>query len=388
MRSTPKIGRNDPCPCGSGKKYKKCHFEQSVRSSATDGPRVPRFDPRSLPPEVLQKMLTPPPRPEPHIDFVPSVVHKGYRWRAVWSGVHARPVTETFHEFLTNVVKWTLGEEWWKHQVAMAPDQRHAVVRWASDYGKLTRHHWEAATPEQTETGPVYSAPKSGPAWALLQLGYDLLCLQQTNRLPEQTVAKLTNHGRFQGARFEIAVAAVMMRAGFDIEFLDDVTEKGKHCEFFATRRGSDLKIGVEAKSRVRPGALNEPGTFGYTEDWRGLQELVRRAKKQRPAGRPFFIFLDVNLPTSSVSPPPWIRDTKRVLDVTGPASAEHPDPYNALFLMNFAQNYGDALSPASAPEWGFVISGAPEVALDDGGAAIQAVRTSVARYGHIPDEI
>ena len=24
-RDTPKVGRNDPCPCGSGKKYKKCH---------------------------------------------------------------------------------------------------------------------------------------------------------------------------------------------------------------------------------------------------------------------------------------------------------------------------------------------------------------------------
>jgi uncharacterized protein YecA (UPF0149 family) len=23
-REAPKIGRNDPCPCGSGKKYKKC----------------------------------------------------------------------------------------------------------------------------------------------------------------------------------------------------------------------------------------------------------------------------------------------------------------------------------------------------------------------------
>jgi hypothetical protein len=22
----PKVGRNDPCPCGSGKKYKKCHM--------------------------------------------------------------------------------------------------------------------------------------------------------------------------------------------------------------------------------------------------------------------------------------------------------------------------------------------------------------------------
>jgi preprotein translocase subunit SecA len=24
-RSAPYVGRNDPCPCGSGKKYKKCH---------------------------------------------------------------------------------------------------------------------------------------------------------------------------------------------------------------------------------------------------------------------------------------------------------------------------------------------------------------------------
>jgi SWIM/SEC-C metal-binding protein len=24
VRETPKIGRNDPCPCGSGRKYKKC----------------------------------------------------------------------------------------------------------------------------------------------------------------------------------------------------------------------------------------------------------------------------------------------------------------------------------------------------------------------------
>ena len=23
-RDTPKVGRNDPCPCGSGKKFKKC----------------------------------------------------------------------------------------------------------------------------------------------------------------------------------------------------------------------------------------------------------------------------------------------------------------------------------------------------------------------------
>jgi len=27
VRGGPKVGRNDPCPCGSGKKYKKCCLE-------------------------------------------------------------------------------------------------------------------------------------------------------------------------------------------------------------------------------------------------------------------------------------------------------------------------------------------------------------------------
>jgi preprotein translocase subunit SecA len=29
-RAEPKVGRNDPCPCGSGKKYKKCHGSASA----------------------------------------------------------------------------------------------------------------------------------------------------------------------------------------------------------------------------------------------------------------------------------------------------------------------------------------------------------------------
>ncbi|MFN7593460.1 MAG: SEC-C metal-binding domain-containing protein, partial [Bacteroidota bacterium] len=30
VRVGPKIGRNDPCPCGSGKKYKQCHGKESA----------------------------------------------------------------------------------------------------------------------------------------------------------------------------------------------------------------------------------------------------------------------------------------------------------------------------------------------------------------------
>jgi len=30
-REAPRVGRNDPCPCGSGKKYKKCHLDADTR---------------------------------------------------------------------------------------------------------------------------------------------------------------------------------------------------------------------------------------------------------------------------------------------------------------------------------------------------------------------
>ncbi|RPJ69548.1 MAG: hypothetical protein EHM20_16315, partial [Alphaproteobacteria bacterium] len=28
VRETPKVGRNEPCPCGSGLKFKKCHGKE------------------------------------------------------------------------------------------------------------------------------------------------------------------------------------------------------------------------------------------------------------------------------------------------------------------------------------------------------------------------
>jgi preprotein translocase subunit SecA len=33
-RERPKVGRNDPCPCGSGKKYKKCHGKDEVETAS------------------------------------------------------------------------------------------------------------------------------------------------------------------------------------------------------------------------------------------------------------------------------------------------------------------------------------------------------------------
>jgi hypothetical protein len=43
-RSGPKVGRNDPCPCGSGKKYKKCHLASDEATRASESERAGDHD--------------------------------------------------------------------------------------------------------------------------------------------------------------------------------------------------------------------------------------------------------------------------------------------------------------------------------------------------------
>ena len=37
VNKSEKIGRNDPCPCGSGKKYKKCCGAGTASADSSDG---------------------------------------------------------------------------------------------------------------------------------------------------------------------------------------------------------------------------------------------------------------------------------------------------------------------------------------------------------------
>jgi hypothetical protein len=47
MLHEPKVGRNDPCPCGSGRKFKKCHGAREgdeVIGVTANKPKVPKPD--------------------------------------------------------------------------------------------------------------------------------------------------------------------------------------------------------------------------------------------------------------------------------------------------------------------------------------------------------
>ena len=49
-----KIGRNDPCPCGSGKKYKHCHeaFDEKLMEAADAGHQIPDHDMIKTPEQI------------------------------------------------------------------------------------------------------------------------------------------------------------------------------------------------------------------------------------------------------------------------------------------------------------------------------------------------
>jgi hypothetical protein len=40
VRVTPQTGRNDPCPCGSGRKFKKCCLNKNIGSPVSGDPPV------------------------------------------------------------------------------------------------------------------------------------------------------------------------------------------------------------------------------------------------------------------------------------------------------------------------------------------------------------
>lgn len=55
----PSVGRNEPCPCGSGKKYKKCHYQEDVikRQASQSPSNLGDFLPSNAPAYLWYKGL-------------------------------------------------------------------------------------------------------------------------------------------------------------------------------------------------------------------------------------------------------------------------------------------------------------------------------------------
>src|SRR5712691_712983 len=228
-----------------------------------------------------------------HGQLVPSRLVDGQRLWTVGPRTYLRPATETFHGFLVFLVKSTVNESWYVSELARPESERHELARWLNDVEVRV-----AALPES----PVSDIPATGEDLCVLTLGYDLLQVLSQTTLAPQLRKRLRTRDKFQGARYEIAVAATFVRAGFDVQFIND--RKRKRPEFIARDPRTGLEISVEAKSRHLSGVLHEPGSINMTKAMRGeIDRLIEDAFQQSPRACPFMIFVDVNVPSTPAIP-------------------------------------------------------------------------------------
>ena len=183
---------------------------------------------------------------------------------------------------------------------------------------------------------------------AHLALSYDLYVVDQRELLRADLVNRLKDINQFQGARYEVYVAASFVRAGFEVEPENEKDGKTSHCEFVARHR-SGAAYSVEAKSRHREGILGRGGTAtsfdAIVADASTLlvQALRKVARHER------IVFIDVNVPPheEAVLKSDWFRrvasQLKR-LEETLKGSDALPPAF--VFFTNHPYHYVSAETP------------------------------------------
>lgn len=273
-----KIGRNSQCPCGSGKKYKRCHGQKSASVQGTPSPARPspawvaQMIAREEAKRIQQQKQQGKGKP------IISAEFKGYRFVADGMRLHYSNKWKTFHDFLADYLKQVLGKEWWFSEIGKAREQMHPILLWAH-----LMYEQQLAVP--TVPGKINSVDVTGAISAYMTLAYDLYCLSHNVELQEKLVERLKHHDQFWGARYEVFAAAVMIRAGFMVEFENEDDRSSSHCEFTATNPKTGRKFSVEAKHRESVRSRVGRRLFGA---------LQKEAKYER------IVFIDVNTPSDS----------------------------------------------------------------------------------------
>lgn len=269
-------------------------------------------------------------------------------------------------------------------EVAKAPDDRHQIAQWFFSFGDFTKR---MTTDENRRGDRLWESDPTGNVQALLTLAYDVYTLQHTERLPEPLLERLKNRQGFQGARYEIAVAATFARMTWRIEWIED--KSVKHCEFIAHDPTETISVAVEAKSRHRPGVLHQPGAVELEKAAKAdVDRLFREALSQAPSGIPFIVFVDLNTPPVGGKTPmekPWWEDLRRMIGSYGTSTPSSPDPYAALIATNFPWHYAGGEAAAPQGEHVMVISLHPKHALPV--EALDHLAQAVREYGRVPPE-
>lgn len=256
-----KIGRNQPCPCGSGRKYKRC-CGSTLNDTTSSPSNLTSALERSKADELIRQQQQGLGRP------IISVNTKGQQVVAVGHTIYHSSKWKTFPDFLSDYLKMILGSEWGNAEIAKPISKRHTILQWYDELCRQQRNH-------QQTPGEVYSSPLTGVVYCYLGLAYSLYLLKHNVELQERLIKRLKNQSNFQGAYYEMMVANSLIRAGFDLILEDETDASTKHCEFAAVSKKTGKRYWVEAKMRAVEGLMGKTEKDG-TKNPDPTSELIK----------------------------------------------------------------------------------------------------------------
>ncbi len=267
--------RNAPCPCGSGKRFKHCHgsFDAVQRAAAIVNDLAART-------AEQQKVYG---RATPMVSFE----FHGERFVGVGPRLYHSPNWRTPIDFLAFWIQECLGRGWGAAEQDRLFEQRHPILQFAASTGK-----WHA-TPSPLPSG-LKEAFATGAAIAYYGLAFDLWLVENQGKLDNALIKRLKLADSYQGARYELWLRAVFLKAGYEIELEDETDGDSTHVEFNVRNPQTGRWFSVEAKATARAGQLGK--TEGSDEMIVRINANLKAALKKK-AKYDRMVFIDLNLP-------------------------------------------------------------------------------------------
>lgn len=329
-----KIGRNSQCPCSSGKKYKKCCGSihtippKPVVLNALDKlkslsqhellHRLGRKDIQSALRQVHEELKAKTLLREQQQGLGRPIISTQvgeYRVVAVGNTVYHSKEWKTFHDFLFEYIKVAMGVDWGNEEINKQYEERHPILQW---------YHWICSYKLETvkESGKISNPLMIGVVEIYLQLAYYLYLLAHntiknefSKKLQDRLISRLKNLETFPGAYYECYVCANLIRAGFEVEFEDELDPSSKHCDFNITNKATGQKYTVEAKAIRRTGALGATQNTAQNNLRASIRSQLYSALN-KPSANSRIIFIDVNLPEKAIDKAPlWVEEAVQIVE-------------------------------------------------------------------------
>jgi hypothetical protein len=191
MKLGPKVGRNSPCPCNSGRKFKRCHGRLVTDTRFPSRP----LEESQLRPEIVAKirdMQTKVQRqqewPQKYGAITPSVHatwSDGTRLASAGGALWRVESDETWHGFIYDLLRTNLGVDWFDAELSKPEAERHILAEWFVDVCQR-----ELDGRQRFSRG--VQGQDTGATLAFRSVAYDAFCLMQVGALSPKMLGRLT----------------------------------------------------------------------------------------------------------------------------------------------------------------------------------------------------